>query len=191
MASDLTVTSSGMSDDGGPGRKPSMIDAWFVKHARDLGRFLRRRLANEHDVEECVQETFLKVWRQEQRGVLEGEPVGYLYRTALNVARDRHRQDVARHQASHEALDEQRMEDDRPDAETEVHWRQTVRLLEAALADLRPSTRKVFLLHHVENLSYAQIAERLGVTTRTVEREMARALAHCASRIQPFAKGRP
>jgi len=186
MPADLTVALSDMPDGGGPGQKPSMIDAWFHKHAHALGRFLRRYVRNEHDVEECVQETFLKVWRQEQRGVLRGEPVGYLYRTALNVARDRRRQDVARQTGSHDALDEGRMEDGRPNAETALHWRQTIRQLEDALADLRPSTRRVFLLHHVENLTYPQIAACLGVTTRTVEREMARALDHCVRRVSPF-----
>ena len=51
------------------------------------------------------------------------------------------------------------------------------------------STRIVFLLHHVERLTYPEIARRQGVTTRTVEREMARALTHCAERLQPFLEG--
>jgi RNA polymerase sigma-70 factor (ECF subfamily) len=61
-----------------------------------------------------------------------------------------------------------------------------MRQLEVALAGLRESTRAVFLLHHVERLTYPEIARRQGVTTRTVEREMARALTHCAGQLQPF-----
>jgi DNA-directed RNA polymerase specialized sigma24 family protein len=56
---------------------------------------------------------------------------------------------------------------------------------------LRPSTRTVFLLHHVERLTYAQIARKQGVTTRTVEREMARALSHCAVQMQQFLAEEP
>ncbi len=61
-----------------------------------------------------------------------------------------------------------------------------MRQLEESLAGLRPSTRQVFLLYHLENLTYPDIARRLAITTRTVEREMARALAHCAERVRPF-----
>lgn len=170
----------------GGGQRRSVVEEWFVSHARDLGRFLRRYVRNEQDVEECVQEAFLKVWRQEQRGELHGETHGYLFKTALNVARDRHRRNQVRQADAHDALHEEIVDGATPDAEASIYWTQGLRQLEEALADLRPSTRTVFLLHHVEQLTYPEIARRLGVTTRTVEREMARALAHCAGLIQPF-----
>jgi len=77
------------------------------------------------------------------------------------------------------------------DAEVATHWRKGMHELESALGGLRSSTRTVFLLHHVECLTYPEIARRQGVTTRTVEREMARALSHCAERLQPYLKGTP
>ncbi|WP_199192760.1 sigma factor-like helix-turn-helix DNA-binding protein [Allosphingosinicella deserti] len=48
--------------------------------------------------------------------------------------------------------------------------------LEAALATLPPRTREVFLLHRVADLAYPDIAERLDVDVRVVERELAEAL---------------
>lgn len=164
----------------------SIVETWFVAHARDLGRFLRRYLQSGDEIDECIQETFLKIWRQEQRGTLRGETHGYLFTTALNVARDRHRRNAVRHSDTHEPLGDEGIEDDSPDAAMAAHWDQGLRELEAALYGLRPSTRRVFLLHHLEHLGYPEIARRLGVTTRTVEREMARALSHCADRLQPF-----
>lgn len=166
--------------------RPSVVETWFLKHGHDLGRFLRRYVRNEHDVEECVQETFLKVWRQEQRGTLNGETHGYLFKTALNVARDRHRRNVVRRTDVHDVLNDDAIQSDAPDAESSVHWGQGLRQLEESLQGLKPSTRRVFLLHHVEQLTYPEIASRLGVTTRTIEREMARALTHCMEKIQPF-----
>lgn len=187
---DLVVALSSETDGEETPPQKSIVEAWFVKHARDVGRFLRRYVRNEHDIEECVQETFLKVWRQEQQGTLNGETQGYLYKTALNVARDRYRRNVVRYANAHEPLTDEVAEDVSPDAETSLHWSQSLRQLEVALEALRPSTRNVFLMHHVEHLTYPEIALRLGVTTRTVEREMARAVEHCAKHVQPFLEER-
>lgn len=49
-------------------------------------------------------------------------------------------------------------------------------LYEAAVDELPPLTRLVFLLHRVDDLSYDEIAERLTITTRAVECCIAEAL---------------
>lgn len=167
-------------------RAPSIVEKWFTRYRAELGRFLRRHVRDDGDVEDCVQETFLRVWKQEERGVLNGDTQGLLFTTALNVARDRHRRRSVRRADEHDELaDEVQVATD-PGADTRAYWGQALRELESSLAELRPSTRSVFLLHHLEHLSYVEIAQRLGVTTRTVEREMARALTHCAVRVRPF-----
>jgi len=48
--------------------------------------------------------------------------------------------------------------------------------LEAALLTLPRFTREVFLAHRLDDLSYAEIASRTGISVRRVERELARAL---------------
>ena len=165
----------------------TIVETWFARHAKELGRFLRRYIRDERDIEDCVQETFLQVWRQEQRGGLNGDTQGYLFNAAINVARDRHRRDSARGGSQqHDSMQEELADERAADAETSAHWNEGLRRLEQALSGLRPSTRNVFLLYHLENLTYPDIARRLGVTTRTVEREMARALAHCAGPLRPY-----
>lgn len=168
-----------------PSRK-TIVETWFDRYAQELGRFLRRHVRDEQDIEECIQETFLRVWRQEQRGALNGDTQGYLFNAAVNVARDRYRRETVRQGRAHDELIDDLRDDGAADAETVAHWSEGVRQLEESLAGLRPSTRQVFLLYHLENLTYPDIARRLAITTRTVEREMARALAHCAERVRPF-----
>ena len=171
------------------GPRRSRVEGWFLSHSRELGQFLRRYMHIQQDIDDCVQETFLRVWRQEQQGALKDEARGYLFTTALNVARDRHRRNHVRCVGAHEVLSDEMADEAGLDAESAAHWRHGVRQLEAALAGLRPSTRAVFLLHHLERLTYPEIARRQGVTTRTVEREMARAISHCALQLQPFLEG--
>jgi RNA polymerase sigma factor (sigma-70 family) len=47
------------------------------------------------------------------------------------------------------------------------------------LDGLKPTVRDAFLLYQLGGLTHAQIAERLGVSSRTVERHVANALLHC------------
>jgi len=55
-----------------------------------------------------------------------------------------------------------------------------IRRIEWAIARLPKRTRDVFLMHRFDNLSYDRIAHRLGISVKTVEREIARVL--CAIR---------
>lgn len=186
----LAIMSVGSTDERRPAAK-SRVENWFLAHAGELGHFLRRYIHTQQDVDDCVQETFLRVWRQEQQGTLKEEARGYLFTTALNVARDRYRRNQVRCANAHDVLNDELIDHKGPGAEATAHWRQGMARLETALAGLRPSTRTVFLLHHVERLTYAQIARKQGVTTRTVEREMARALSHCAVQMQQFLAEEP
>jgi RNA polymerase sigma-70 factor (ECF subfamily) len=51
-----------------------------------------------------------------------------------------------------------------------------MRRLEAAVATLPPKQREIFLAHRLDDLSYAEIASRTGLSVRQVERQMARAI---------------
>lgn len=47
------------------------------------------------------------------------------------------------------------------------------------LQGLAPKVREAFVLSHFEELSYPEIAERLGVSRRTVSNYLTRAMEHC------------
>lgn len=170
-------------------RAAARIDALYERHGNELRRFLVSRLRNRSDVDDCIQETFFNIWRQEVRGTLREDARGYLFTTAMNVARDICRRGRARKETQQEPLsdytDSIRSTDD---GDRLLSSREGLRLIEAELGNVRPSTRKVFLLHHVMHMSFDEIARHLGVSTRTVEREMARALAHLQTALGPMIK---
>ncbi|MCC6915107.1 MAG: sigma-70 family RNA polymerase sigma factor [Rhodospirillaceae bacterium] len=150
-------------------------------YEKELSQFLSHYMPNKADVEDCVQETLLNIWRQEQRGLLREDARGYLFTVALNVVRDFWRRDRVRHRKAHVELSEDLPEMRRMGMDKQVAEREGIRLIEASLEQLKPSTKAAFLLYHVENLTPDQIAVRLGVSARTVEREMARALEYFRS----------
>jgi RNA polymerase sigma-70 factor (ECF subfamily) len=164
----------------------SLVESLYVKYANNLRAFLRRYLKREDEVDESVQEAFLHVWRQEQRGALRENARAYLFATALNVIRDKWRRDRARHRDQHVELSEDIGAARNTEEDQNLLWKEGIRMLERELAKLKPSTRAVFLMHHVEHLSFQDIAAKLNVSTRTVEREMAKALDHCRGALTPF-----
>lgn len=157
------------------------MELLFTRHIRDLRRFLGYYLTNQNDIDDCVQETFLSVWRQEVRGALREDVRGYLFTTAKNVVRMLRRKNNARATQHHEPLSEDVDNVANIEAEAGLVFRESIRRIETELQHLQPATRKVFLLCHGEDLPYEKIAQRLGISVRTVEREMARALEHLRS----------
>lgn len=154
------------------------IESLILCHENDLRLFLRRYLQSEADIDDCCQETFLKVWKKGQDGQLRDDVRAYIFTTAVNVVRDKFRRDNTRQKLFHVELSDVAGDLRSREEEFDLYWKEGLRLIESELQNLRPSTRLVFLMHHVEHLSFVQIAERLGVTPRTAEREMGRAMEH-------------
>jgi RNA polymerase sigma factor (sigma-70 family) len=57
--------------------------------------------------------------------------------------------------------------------------------LRHALKQLPERTRRVYLLHRLENVSHAEVATRLGLSTRTVERDVVEAITHLKRALFP------
>lgn len=53
-----------------------------------------------------------------------------------------------------------------------------LRRLEAIMLKLKPRTRAIFIAHRIDGLSYAEIAERTGLSVKGVEKQMSKAIAH-------------
>lgn len=158
------------------------------RYDRDLRRFLSTYLTNKSDVDDCVQESFLNLWRQQARGALWDDPRGYLFITARNVVRDFMRKARARRTTRHIPLSEDMDALRSMESETALMHREGLRLIEAQLATLKPNIRLVFLMHYVELMSFDDIAKRMGVTRRTIERQIAQALDHCRSSLADASK---
>lgn len=63
--------------------------------------------------------------------------------------------------------------------ETQAILLETIREIDAMLHGLGDKVRRAFLMSQLEGASYAEIADRLGVTVSSVKKYMARATEHC------------
>jgi len=102
-------------------------------------------------------------------------PKSYLYRVALNVATDRQRAERSRLATAELAALHGCVQDDLdPSRITEAQ--QELQALANAINALPPRRRDVFIAARVQELPYKEIAARLGITVRVVDREISLAL---------------
>jgi len=172
------------------GAEPSMsarsdvVERLFTAHRMALLQYLTRLLHSAEDAEEIVQETYIRLLKLDDLGHLDSEVRRFLFRIATNLARDRFRQRKARAYDAHVPFDMLELEGSSEAPEEIVDWDAGMVVLKQALLDLPPRHRQVFLLHVTENMSYRTIAKHLGVSTKTVERDLAMVLELCQSRLR-------
>jgi RNA polymerase sigma-70 factor (ECF subfamily) len=143
------------------------------------------RIVHAHDVaDDVAQETFLRAWRALDRFEL-GRPFGpWVCRIAANLALNHVRSPRGREEGLPEGHAETPAAGPGPlgallDAEA-------TKVLEAALSELPGEQRAVLVLRAVEELSYAQIADALGISPGTVMSRLFRARERLARALRPY-----
>lgn len=159
--------------------KPASLADLFRFHAAELHGFLRfRRGAS--DAEDLVQESFIRLLQTSDTQQTPDDPRAWLYRTGANLAADAydHRQVRERvHVEWPEIADE--AADHCADPARHVEASQRLRHIWAALQRLPEPCRQSFLLNRLDGMSQRAIAIRLGLSEKTVERHILRALEAC------------
>jgi RNA polymerase sigma-70 factor (ECF subfamily) len=147
-------------------------------HETALRAFLIARFPVLTDVDDLVQETFSRVLRAEAAGAVDS-PRGLLFATARNLALDalRRRQVVAFEPMTEEGGSSVFL--DATDVVETVSKQQELELLSEAIESLPDGCRRVFTLRAVYGLSQREIAERLGISENTVEKQMGKGLKRC------------
>jgi RNA polymerase sigma-70 factor (ECF subfamily) len=157
------------------------VTALFNQFRPALLRFFERRSFSPPDAEDMTQEVFLRITRL--GGAREiWQPAGFLFQTAANVMRDRLRRDAVRHRNEHVCYDDVDAGDEAPSEEAVYEEREALSRFIAALEELTPKCRMVFLLHKYEDLSYSDIARRLEVSVSAIEKHMMNAIRHIKRR---------
>lgn len=163
-----------------PAAGRSDLELALQAHLAPLRRTIRYRVGNDDDAAEIVQEACLRLMRYQHRVDL-GELRALLYRIALNLVGMRHR--AVRQQGGHALSLDQIGEEALPlrvYAPTQeqhlIDSQQLDRVL-AAIADLPPRCRQVFILHRFHDMSYRDIAAHCDISLKMVEKHIGKALA--------------
>lgn len=174
--------------DGGLAARRALIEALFMRYRRSLLWYLSGLVRSPSEAEDVAQEAFLRLLGAAQ---LETDPHrarNYLFATATNVVRDNYRRRTARAERAHIAVDDLQLEGDDPQPERIVDGERGKNIVDSALRDLQPRPREAFLLYVQEEMTYERIALKLGVSKKTIERDIALTLALCRERLMRWSE---
>lgn len=157
-------------------REPErLLEQLAQRYRYPLIAFFARRVRSSAEAEDLTQEVFLRMVRRLGEGGVDNVEA-FLFRTAVNLLRDRSRR--GKTLASREVDFAQRLGDvDDLSPERLFDSRQSLSQVVAVLAELDERTRDAFILHRLEGMKHAQIAEVLGVSVSSVEKYIVKALA--------------
>ncbi len=151
----------------------------FDRHHNRLYNYMVYAVNEAGDAADLTQTTFIKAWENLPRLKNPNAFVTWLHRIAVNVVKDyaRKRKDtpmtdiVEDYAAEHLDLPDSRTSN----PETAVADKQTSDVVRQAVASLPDNHRNVVVMHHLEGMEIAQIAQVLGVAEGTVLSRLARA----------------
>lgn len=174
-----------LKEPGKPSAQPSSANAQgsslleaFESHQMALRRFIARYLHDRHDIEDVAQESFLRAYHAGlHTEVL--QPKSYLFRIAKNIAvsqlrlKSRQITDYIEDQSSSDSLlSEWTLED-------EVMAKQRLGIYCDAVATLPAQCRRVYIMRKVYGMPHKEIADRLGIAVKTVEKHLFKGVRSC------------
>ena len=141
-------------------------------------RLLQRGRSSRTDIDDLIQEGFLRLCRyQQQQKAPVRDPVAFLVNVVEKVHIDRvRRATLTRRIFSDEPFEEVDCVDTASSPEQNAEAHELIERIERTLSVANPRTREAFLLHRFDGMSYAEIAKKLGVSTQAVTNHIAKAL---------------
>lgn len=162
-----------------PSGQHEEFGGWVREHGRAVRGYLLAQLGRPDLAEELAQEVFLRAWQARGRYQEQGSLRAYLVRIAdrlvCDLARRNGRERTARQTASQQ---DHLIQTDPAEL---VMAQEACQLLRLALEELSAAQRRVLLLRYYGQMSFAQIAQTMGVPLNTV-------LSHCHRGLEKLRK---
>jgi len=145
----------------------------FDSYFDSVRSYLFYRGAEKEQASDLAQDVFMKVW-EKQSEIDPKKALGLLYKIAGDMFISRYRREVL--EIHYRTSLENENYDFSP--EDELRYKQLFENYTKALAGLNEKHRTVFLMARMEGLKYHQIAERLNLSVKAIEKRMSNTLAY-------------
>ncbi|HTN37617.1 MAG TPA: RNA polymerase sigma-70 factor [Arachidicoccus sp.] len=152
----------------------SAFESAFKTYAKPLHAYGYTLLANNHQAEEMIQQLFLKIWEQRATLEIHTSLKAYLYRSIHNDCMNHIRHQKVKRDYQLSVVKEAASTHQEPVSRLEV--KEIQQRLRSGMAKLPEACRTIFQLSRFEHLSYKEIASQLGISIKTVENQMGKAL---------------
>ena len=161
----------------------AVFERVFKEHFKGLHSYAITIVRDDADAEEIVQNVFYKLWeRREQMAELQSVNA-YLYRSVYNESLNylKHQKVKMAYQAH--AVNHSPQQTGGSDS---ASVKELEAKIQVAMNDLPEQCRTVFQLSRFEELKYREIADRLGISVKTVENQMGKALKILRSKLAEY-----
>ncbi len=148
----------------------------FRKYYVRLCGFANKFIANTPEAEEIVQEVFLNIWAKKDRLKLDDQIKPYLFKSVQNLCFNfiEHQKVVDSYYSVIEVVYNNKKEEF--DSYESVLFTEFQAKVDEAIGSLPEECRKIFKMSREDGLKYAEIADKLNLSVKTVETQMSRAL---------------
>jgi len=155
---------------GDKGQFESLFRSSYVS----LVRYAKTIIRDHDTAEEIVQDLFFRLWQDREKLQIESSLNGYLFRAVHNRCLHwiEHSRVIEKH--AQEALYNQPGEAQSPSEI--IQFKELQVKIAVILARLPERCSRIFYMNRFEGLKYAEIAEKLSVSVKTVEANMGKAL---------------
>lgn len=161
----------------------SAISASFLDNQSFLKKFINRFFSNQEDIEDVVQEAFLRAYVAEQKKKIE-QPKAFLFSTARNIALTKL---TKKSKQITDYLEEFSRRDDveqQPSADEIAEAQQQLAIYCAAVETLDGKCREAFLLRKVHGLAHKEIALQMSLSLSSVEKYLRQGALACNAYIK-------
>lgn len=145
----------------------------FDRHFDAVRNYLYYRCGDAELATDIAQDTFMRVW-EKQLDILPDKSAGLFYKIASDLFISRHRKINSDTKFKNSLT----IDSDADTPEAKLTYKELKSTYENALAEMNEKQRVVFLMSRTEDLKYSEIAERLQLSVKAVEKRMSQALAY-------------
>jgi RNA polymerase sigma-70 factor, ECF subfamily len=165
-------------------RDEKAFEQVFKEHYKPLHAYAFTLLNDDAAAEEMVQNVFFKLWERTEALTITGSVGAYLYRAVHNESLNYLKYQKVR--SEHSLRVSYHMDGRGESATRAVQVKELEEKIRTALSELPEGCRTVFQLSRFEDMKYSQIADTLGISVKTVENQMGKALRLLRTRLAEF-----
>jgi RNA polymerase sigma factor (sigma-70 family) len=166
---------------------PDRHDSWFIKevqpHAPSLRAYLRHSFPSVNDVDDVIQESFLRIWKRRL-----ADPIlssrAFLFTIARNLALDLVRRGRISPIMTEKDFGAMNVVEDGQNAADVADANERIHALADAVSALPARCREIIILRKFKGLSQREVAEHFRISERTVEAQVARGIKRCESHLR-------
>lgn len=152
----------------------SLFMTWLDEHSASVMKVARAYTLTSEECQDLAQEILLQAWRSLPKFEGRATAATWFYRVALHTAMNWRRKDIPRRTRQQPLLEVQMAAIDGADSAEHIQHRETVEQLYQAIHQL-PKSQAALVLLYLDELSYREMADVLGISESNVGVKLNRA----------------